>query len=103
MMKVAFVAAVALVSGINVYNSRKSEVRLSGVAMANVEALADNEGLKPGIYNVYDEVTTFSVDGNPYKKTIVRDCEEGGQHECRSGNYYCYLKNDGQWSEWIPA
>lgn len=38
-MKVAFVAAIAMVSGISVFNSQKSEV-LSDVAAANVEALA---------------------------------------------------------------
>jgi len=41
-LKVAFVAAVALVSGINVFNAQKSEV-LSDIVLANVEALADNE------------------------------------------------------------
>ena len=38
-MKVAFVAAIALVSGINVFNAQKSEV-LSDTVLANVEALA---------------------------------------------------------------
>ena len=41
-LKVAFVVAIAMVVGINVYNAQKTEV-LSDVAMANVEALADNE------------------------------------------------------------
>lgn len=40
MIKVAFVAAIAMVCGINVFNAQKSEV-LSEVALANVEALAD--------------------------------------------------------------
>ena len=40
MFKVAFVAAIAVVCGINVFNAQKSEV-LSEVALANVEALAD--------------------------------------------------------------
>ena len=39
-MKVAFVAAIAMVSGISVFNAQKSEV-MSDVVMANVEALAD--------------------------------------------------------------
>jgi hypothetical protein len=39
MIKVAFVAAIAMVSGINVFNAQKSET-LSEVALANVEALA---------------------------------------------------------------
>lgn len=39
-IKVTFVAAIALACSINVFNAQKSEV-LSEVAMANVEALAD--------------------------------------------------------------
>ena len=41
-MKAVFVAAIAMVSGINVFNAQKSEV-LSDVALSNVEALADYE------------------------------------------------------------
>ena len=41
-MKATFVAAFAMVSGINVFNAQKSEV-LSDTALANVEALADEE------------------------------------------------------------
>ena len=40
-MKAAFVAAIAMVSGINVFNVQKSEV-LSDMALANVEALAND-------------------------------------------------------------
>lgn len=44
MIKIAFVVAIALVSGINVFNAQKTVV-LSDVAMENVEALAaDSEG-----------------------------------------------------------
>lgn len=39
-VQVAFAVAIALVSGINVFNAQKSEV-LSDIALANVEALAD--------------------------------------------------------------
>lgn len=42
-MKVVFVAAIAMVAGICVFNTQESEV-LSDVAMANVEALANGEG-----------------------------------------------------------
>ena len=42
LLKVAFVAAIALVSGLNVFKAQKSEI-LSDVALANVEALAQNE------------------------------------------------------------
>lgn len=52
LLKVAFVAAIALVSGINVFNVQKTEV-LSDIALANVEALAFNEdvdgGTLPGV------------------------------------------------------
>ena len=41
-LKVAFVAAIALAGGINVFNAQKSET-LSDVALANVEALAVEE------------------------------------------------------------
>lgn len=42
MMKVAFVAAIALIAGINVYHTQKT-VTLSDIAMENVEALASVE------------------------------------------------------------
>ena len=45
-IKVALVAVVGLIAGINVFNAQKAEV-LSDVAMANVEALASGEG-QPG-------------------------------------------------------
>ena len=43
LLKSIFVIAIAMIAGINVYNAQKTVV-LSDVAMANVEALADNEG-----------------------------------------------------------
>lgn len=46
-VKVAFVAAIVLVSGSNVFNAQNSET-LSDVALANVEALANNEDTGPG-------------------------------------------------------
>lgn len=42
MIKIAFVVAIAFVSGINVFNAQNPAV-LSDVAMANVEALANDE------------------------------------------------------------
>lgn len=44
-LKVAFVAAIAMIAGINVFNAQKPTV-LSDVAMANVEALARDESGK---------------------------------------------------------
>ena len=42
-LKATLVAAFALVAGFNVYNSQKSDV-MSELALANVEALASEEG-----------------------------------------------------------
>lgn len=47
LLKVAFVVTIAMVSGINVFNAKKSE-SLSDIALANVEALASNE-INPNI------------------------------------------------------
>lgn len=41
-LKVAFVAAIAMVGGINVFNAQKTN-NLSDIALANVEALAGSE------------------------------------------------------------
>ena len=43
MMKRAFVAAIAAVAGYNVYQSQSVMNGMSEFALANVEALADNE------------------------------------------------------------
>ena len=59
-MKVAFVVAIAIVSGINVFNAQKSNV-LSDIALANVEALADNEiDMRMG-YMLVEKTSTCSV------------------------------------------
>ena len=42
MVKAVFIAAIVLVCGINVFNYQKSDT-LSDIAMANVEALANDE------------------------------------------------------------
>ena len=42
-LKATLVAAFALIAGFNVYNSQKSDV-MSDLALANVEALASEEG-----------------------------------------------------------
>lgn len=42
LLKKCFVTAIAMVSGINVFNAQKTEA-LSDVALANVEALAEGE------------------------------------------------------------
>lgn len=42
-LKVTLVAAFTLIAGYNVYTSQKSDVEMSDLALANVEALAGNE------------------------------------------------------------
>ena len=46
-IKVTFVAAIAMIGAINVFNANKTET-LSNIALANVEALAETEELKEG-------------------------------------------------------
>ena len=46
-VKVTFVAAIVMVSGINVFNAQKSE-QLSDIVLANVEALADKSEIDNG-------------------------------------------------------
>lgn len=41
-VKIAFVVAIAMIAGVNVFNAHK-QIELSDIAMANVEALADVE------------------------------------------------------------
>lgn len=103
--KKCFLVIVVTIMSISVYGTCffNKVGKMTDVMLMNVEVLADNENLRPGKYNVYDEVTTYYDGGNPYRKTKSRDCEEGGCYECKEGNYYCYLKADGQWSEWFPA
>ena len=49
-LKTVFVAVLAMVAGINVFNAQKTKP-LSDVALANVEALADTESLMIGCDN----------------------------------------------------
>ena len=81
-LKVAFVAAIALVSGINVFNSHKN-VALSDVALANVEALSMDEGN-----------TQWGCAGNPtfIPNEALRSvrCWDGGTHKkCKKENNVC--------------
>ena len=46
-LKAAFIAAIAMICGINVFNAQKSEP-MSDIALANVEALANDESQYPG-------------------------------------------------------
>ena len=64
-LKVAFVAAIALVGGINVFNSQKTE-NLSDVVLANVEALAFDE-IKPK-YSVFPCPDRYGTECNTAQK-----------------------------------
>ena len=61
-LKVAFVVAIAMVAGINVFNAQKPEA-LSDVAMENVEALAGDENGYVDLPCVYlkDEYCTYTA------------------------------------------
>ena len=74
MIKVAFVAAIAVVCGVNVFNAQKSEV-LSEVALANVEALAEGESdLSQAVWNRED----YTLDNG----TPAANCWKGGNSDC---------------------
>lgn len=60
MIKVAFVAAIAMVSGINVFNAQKTN-ELSDIALANVEALASSENKVTCVTDEGDICTVGSV------------------------------------------
>jgi len=65
-LKVAFVAAIALVSGINVFNAQRSEP-LSDVAMANVEALAGDESVENIKCNQAIDATCILFNNRPVR------------------------------------
>jgi len=66
-LKATLVAAIALVTSVNVYNARQSDVEMSELTLANVEALAGNEVIV-GPY--YCAGTGYcSIDGEAYDGT----------------------------------
>jgi len=74
-IKVAFVAAIAMISGVNVFNAQKVNA-LSEIALANVEALANGE-IGTGEYTK----STWNCSGPVYYKKWV-SCKSGGTEEC---------------------
>ena len=77
-VKVAFVAAIAVVCGINVFNAQKSEV-LSEVALANVEALADNGSRVVKIQCSGDYIVCRSQ-YESFCRDLFRNCDEFTGH-----------------------
>lgn len=74
-MTTAFVVAIAIVSGINVFNAQKPAV-LSDVAMENVEALAAGEVIPgyTGPAELYDCPLWLTGDGVFCKSENERPC-----------------------------
>lgn len=76
-LKVAFVVAIALVSGLNVFNSHKTET-LSDVALANVEALAMDEfnpNISYGYYMKKCRGTNNQIIGEICKPSPIHESE----------------------------
>lgn len=71
-VKVVFVAAIAMVSGINVFNAQKV-IDLSDIALINVEALADDE-CSQSIWERYE----YTLDNG----TTAFNCWKGGSSTC---------------------
>ena len=72
-LKATLVAAFGLIAGFNVYNSQKSDV-MSELALANVEALAD-DGENPMCENgvaVWENYTCRGKDGKLYSYSIPK-------------------------------
>ena len=96
-MTVAFVATIALIAGINVFNAQKT-VTLSDIAMENVEALAQGETSQTctravawaNCYNkesnmwvglIIKQVEPYVVDG------IMQECKHDKVSKCPDGTY----------------
>ena len=102
-MTVAFVAAIALIAGINVYHAQKP-VTLSDIAMENVEALANGEDSdwSSGHYDVNEQRTDYFYNDRIYRQSKIINCYAGGERDCKEGRYNRYLNDNGTWGEWIP-
>ena len=76
-MKVAFVAAIALIAGINVYNAQKT-VTLSDIAMENVEALAADEGSgipwRGHVFDIKEQCCKYIAHPDAECSGIYRSC-----------------------------
>ena len=77
-IKTVFVVAIAMVSGINVFNAQKSEP-LSDVALANVEALAKEETGAPNT-----GPGEMIECGGAYKGTTKKECMCRNEYSCTS-------------------
>ncbi len=72
--KTVFILAVlAVLGGVNVYNSQ-SETDMSDIALANVEALADDDEYFESKWNIYH----YTLDNG----TPAHNCWSGGSTNC---------------------
>lgn len=74
-LKLSFIAAIAVAAGYTAYNSQKTET-LSDLTLANVEALATNES---------------GGDCNGCYTTTFEFCKFWGWGGCIGDNYYQYV------------
>lgn len=87
LIKFVFVGIVAIVSGINVYNSQKPKV-LSDVAMANVEALAQDETGKGNCSRAITLGNCYNISDGMWaclriKEVVKYDVTPGSIIECK--------------------
>ncbi|WP_242386137.1 NVEALA domain-containing protein [Phocaeicola sartorii] len=86
-LKATIVAAFALIAGMNVYNAQKSDV-ISDLALANIEALASDEGSGGGTCTV--RVSCGTGNSNDFVECSGSQCER------HAGTFSRWVKCDGQ-------
>ena len=86
-VKVTLVAVVALIGGINVFNTQKS-VELSDIAFANVEALASGDD------NTDDEEEGGDGGGGLVVKCFCKQTSEEGRYICSAMGSFVYCSGD---------
>ena len=86
-LKATIVAAFALIAGMNVYNAQKSDV-ISDLALANIEALASDEGSGGGTCTV--RVSCGTGNSNDFVECSGSQCER------HAGIFSRWVKCDGQ-------
>ena len=90
LLKVAFVVAIAMVAGINVFNAQKPAV-LSDVAMENVEALANGESGTDSNCNNINGYKSWYVEINPNVDVNSERNQKKGFQDCCSRDKEGYL------------
>lgn len=82
-LKLVFASVSALVAGYSVYASQQ-EVEMSDLAMANVEALAQNESNPDRKYETQtkDSIEVWDETTGTYKKIVTIVCEGIGSISC---------------------